>query len=81
MYAIRSYYAFNKLYFRHLMKMREKTMDQSIRECMDYIHIHYRDEITVSMLAEHFSMSASYFGTLFKKKVGVNLNQYRNNFV
>lgn len=71
---------FNRLYFKHLKVMRDDTLDKDIKGCLDYIQNHYNHDITVSFLAERLNMSASYFGSLFKKKVGVNVTHYLTDY-
>jgi AraC-like DNA-binding protein len=43
-----------------------------VRQVMRYIHNHYRDEITLSLVAKHFHMSPSTLSKMFKTHLGSN---------
>ncbi|KKI91967.1 hypothetical protein WQ54_11780 [Bacillus sp. SA1-12] len=43
-----------------------------IWDIIQYIHIHYQEDITLSKLAKHFHVSVPYLSELFKEHVGLN---------
>lgn len=47
-------------------------------EFLEYIEYHFRDELTLNQIAEHFKYSPSYFSRFFKEIVGVNFYAYLN---
>ena len=46
------------------------SIDQSIMASIQYIDVHYADDITVEDIADHVGLNRSYFGKLFKKETG-----------
>lgn len=50
----------------------------SVEQIEQYIKAHLEKEITLSSIAEHFSVSESYFSRMFKQKFGVNFLEYVN---
>ena len=49
-----------------------------IRSCLDYIDFHFAEPITLSGLAEHFSVSDSYLSSRFMQETGQNFVTYVN---
>lgn len=47
-----------------------------IRRCLDYVEIHYMEQLSLNSLAKQLSVSSVYLSTLFKKEVGINLSNY-----
>lgn len=47
-----------------------------IAKCIDYIYEYLHTRITVAQLADHTGLDASYLSRLFKKEVGVTINEY-----
>lgn len=47
-----------------------------IAKCIDYIYEHLHTRITVSQLAGHTDLDSSYLSRLFKKEVGITINEY-----
>lgn len=45
-------------------------------EIITYITLHYKENISLSELADKFRLSPNYFSTLFKKKTGYNYTHY-----
>ncbi len=53
------------------------TVDNSyIAECIDLIHQHITDSITLPWLAKQLNLSPSYLSSLFKQKVGRSISEY-----
>lgn len=45
---------------------------------IEYIHLHYMEQINLKQVAEKFFVNAAYLGRAFQKATGVNFNQYLN---
>lgn len=48
------------------------------REVIEYVHLHYREQINLKQIADKFFMNATYLGRAFQKATGVNFKQYVN---
>lgn len=44
-----------------------------VRECMEYIRLHYYERINIASAAESLHVNKSYLGTVFKKETGVSI--------
>lgn len=49
---------------------------QRIQEILDYIDTHYREEMPLGRIADHFSLSREYFSRLFRRLVGMSFYQH-----
>ena len=49
-----------------------------IAEIIRYINTHYKEEITVKILAQQFSYSENYISKVFNAFTGMNLREYVN---
>lgn len=49
-----------------------------VRSCMDYIDFHYIEELSLGILAQKHSVSASYLSGLFKKETDMTITDYIN---
>ncbi|OZG60291.1 AraC family transcriptional regulator [Bifidobacterium lemurum] len=49
---------------------------KAVAECMDYIHYHLHERITVAMLANHVHLNPTYLSELFSKETGTSISQY-----
>lgn len=49
-----------------------------VRSCMDYIDFHYIEELSLGILAQNHSVSASYLSGLFKKETDMTITDYIN---
>jgi AraC-like DNA-binding protein/ligand-binding sensor protein len=47
-----------------------------IKKSINYIHEHYKQNITLEKVADHIGLNPSYFSTLFKKDTGENFSTY-----
>lgn len=61
-----------------------KSLDSSVtkKEIVDvisYIELHYRDKITLEMIADHVNFSENYLCRVFRDQMGVSLIHYINN--
>ncbi|QWH01419.1 helix-turn-helix domain-containing protein [Bacillus mycoides] len=60
-------------------RVKNGTMQQHskpINECQNYIFTHLYGDITLTILAEIVTLNPSYLSSLFKKEVGISLNEY-----
>lgn len=57
----------------------EKSMPQLIQRAAACINTEFREKISLEMLADRFSVSVNYLGSLFKKNMGTSFNEYLNN--
>lgn len=57
-----------------------RTMGKSaeVKRAMEYIEVHYPDELTLSAVAAEAGLSENYFSNLFKGETGENLMHYIN---
>lgn len=58
---------------------KTKVLSKPIVLCIDYIYTHLHYRITVEELAEVTTLSPNYLSSLFKKEMGVSLNNYIRN--
>ena len=62
-----------------LLEKKEKVTGNSrMKEIMDYIAEHYKEDLTLTRLASHFYVSNSYISKMFREEVGVNFLGYLN---
>jgi two-component system, response regulator YesN len=48
------------------------------REVIEYVHLHYMEQINLKQIADKFFVNAVYLGRAFQKANGVNFKQYVN---
>lgn len=56
--------------------MRNTSSDFRYDEILKYLEQHYQEDLSLSSVAERFSLSPGYFSTIFKKKAGHNFVHY-----
>ncbi|AIQ66421.1 response regulator transcription factor [Paenibacillus graminis] len=54
----------------------EVTSHPEIQKILQYIHVHYPEDITVKSMSQYVMMGENYVSTLFKKKTGQTLIHY-----
>lgn len=52
---------------------------KEIADVITYIGLHYRDKITLEMIADHVNFSENYLCRVFRDQMGLSLIQYINN--
>ncbi len=57
-------------------KAEVQTARVDIRQILEYIRIHTRQNFTVAQLAAHFNYNTDYLGKLFRKHLGMGLKEY-----
>jgi two-component system response regulator YesN len=55
-----------------------KSIKLVLRKAIDYIQKHYKEQITLNIVAEHVYVSTSYLSRMFKKELGINFIDYLN---
>lgn len=55
---------------------KDNIFSRQIIQCMDYIHYHLHERISVHDLAEMVKLNESYLSYLFKRETGVNITEY-----
>ena len=48
------------------------------KDVIQYVHLHYMEQINIKKVADKFFVNAAYLGRAFRKATGVNFNQYVN---
>lgn len=56
----------------------EETSSPVIQQALAYINSNFREKLTLTETANHLSVSVNYLGTLFKKYLKTNFNEYLN---
>ena len=56
----------------------KKEFKQIIKSACEFIHAHYRDDLTLTQMAEYTNLSISHFSSLFKRYTGETLITYIN---
>lgn len=70
------------LFLSYICRFRENTeytpaTDKSFTEqALKYIFLHYREDITISAIAQTLYVSEEHFSREFKKEIGINPKQY-----
>ena len=61
------------------MSDSEPTQKNSkITKILNYIHMHYAEDVSLSALSRHFSLSQSYIARLFREELGCRPSNYVN---
>lgn len=68
--------AYTRGFIVQLLGQERKTDNASIGQARLYIDQHIGENLSVTILAEKYYMSVSYFSRLFKKEVGMGCNEY-----
>lgn len=67
-------------FYTHCMaqKVRRTAIDHPLSQILEWIRINIYCDLTVRMIADHFSFSPDYLTRLFKKHLGIATNKYIN---
>lgn len=73
-------YSFLGLFLQHveLKKVEESKSRSAFLDIMSYVEEHYREEISLSQLANKFGYASSYFSRTFNEFAGISLREYIN---
>lgn len=63
-------------FFQKEANQKEKRYGGTIDEVLQYIHLHYMEDISIERICSVFYFNQSYFSVLFKGKTGENYNDY-----
>ncbi|KAB8287535.1 AraC family transcriptional regulator [Bifidobacterium ramosum] len=55
---------------------RSEIHSKAVSECMDYIHYHLHERITVAQLARHVNLNPTYLSELFARETGTPISRY-----
>ncbi|MNC26472.1 HTH-type transcriptional activator Btr [compost metagenome] len=66
-----------ELWFLH-PERNKKEFKQVIKSACEFIHTHFRDDLTLTQMAEYTDISISHFSSLFKRYTGESLITYIN---
>lgn len=59
---------------------REDIRNYTIRRAIHFIREHYRENISLEMLADYLEITPEYLSTLFNKEVGINFSTFLKRF-
>jgi AraC-like DNA-binding protein len=70
----------NKMVLDYTKKMavlkQTKALSKPISDCLNYIHTHIKDRITIEDLADYTGKSVSYISRLFKTEMNITVSDY-----
>ncbi|UPK41494.1 response regulator transcription factor [Paenibacillus pabuli] len=64
-----------KVCFEFLFKENTFEAHGIVQDINDYIHAHFREGLTIKLLAERFFLHPAYLGQLLKRKNGISFNE------
>lgn len=67
------------LFRRQPVRTEERQEERPIQSIARYLQEHLAEDVSLSVLAEEFHMSAQYISQLFKSEIGVNFLAYLTN--
>ena len=63
-------------YFTRIREGIGEAGKKNIRSIREYIDRHYRENLTLEVMAKEFFMNPYYFSSYFKKQTGINFKEY-----
>ena len=72
-------YSCGRVCFELLLKENPAEAQGIVQDINDYIHVHFREGLTIKMLAEHFFLHPAYLGQLLIRKNGIGFNEMLHN--
>ncbi len=67
------------LIYKGLTSLMGERHSRMIVRVVDYLNVHYKEEINLTELAEYVNKSSNYLSYAFKKEMGINYVEYLNN--
>ena len=55
---------------------RDILSTKKTKDILNYIHLHYQEDILLYEVAQYFGFSREYFSRFFKKEIGISFKQY-----
>ena len=65
-----------KQYITRIISNMEVTNSLTVNRSLRYIHMHIENYFSLNKMANELNVSASYISTLFKKTMGISINEY-----
>ncbi|MDN4602903.1 response regulator [Paenibacillus sp. F6_3S_P_1C] len=72
-------HACGRVCFEFLLKESVFEAQGIVQDINDYIHVHFREGLTIKMLAERFFLHPAYLGQLLIRKNGIGFNELLHN--
>ena len=70
----------NNLIEDHHDHIKSQKYKKQIVDMVDYLEIHYKENLSIEIVADHFNMSERYFSKFFKDHMGISPKKYLNLF-
>ncbi len=68
--------SFYNMVYLVMDKLQDEKHSKDIGEILKYIHHHYREELYLEKVANHFNMKPKYFSYYFKREYEIGFNEY-----
>lgn len=65
-----------KQYITRIISNMEVTNSLTVNRSLRYIHMHIENYFSLNKMAKELNISSSYISTLFKKTMGISINEY-----
>ncbi len=65
-------------FLRHIPPLPEQTIPDLVQQAVAYVHIHFREALSLTQLAEHCAVTPNYLGMRFSRWMGVSFSDYVN---
>jgi len=76
LYMIRKFMVQRLAFVQQALEETGLSDKRVIRDIIQFIHDHYNNDLSVSMVASHVHLAPTYMCILFKKEQGVSINDY-----
>lgn len=70
----------NLSWINQLQKIPVKNYSANVMAAVQYIYLHYRQDINLSSAAHHLHLNSMYLGQLFKQETSETFNRYLNHY-
>lgn len=58
------------------LSIKNTVKNSIVFQAIEFIHQHYREDITVHFIASNLNISNSYLSQIFKKELGISIIKY-----
>lgn len=69
-------YEYKEMLYMKACKEIPKHLSPGIKNALEYMHLHYREKIGLTEVAEEVHLSSVYLSSLFAKEMGVGFSKY-----